>query len=361
VVKDEYLKREWEILLIMSECSKGRVIPAKTISPTIDQVRRAMTLFADNKFDDYDGHMFKTGHYPQMNAGLSAACLNGHLKAPKVVDLGCGTGVLISHIIASLLKDEIVKPSLTVPITIYGVDTTEAVMAICQARVLRRFSKILHNARPGDQLSVYAVDSESKLLRRLNPEDLTKEKQAKLIDKVILYRDIESIGSNGNRVINPQELLSVNFILEDVTTLTQETIAMLKEASTILVSYCFHWFINKPAVARSISNLLSNTGKFISIEEWPLRVTPPNSLSSEEQDFHDNLASAIESATTPIEVPRDLFNLFVQNGLIAIPFIEGEVPLPYLKNSIDGHHDMFFGIFKKEVDKNRSPGSEFYF
>jgi|GEM_PF-2775263 ubiquinone/menaquinone biosynthesis C-methylase UbiE len=327
---------------------KGRVIPAKTIPPTIEQVRKAMTLFAVNKFDDYDNHMFKTGHYLQMNAGLSAACTNGHLMPNRLGDFACGTGVVMSHVISSLLKDEIVNPTSKGPITIYGIDTTESVMAICQARVFRRISKLIHHARSDDRLSVYAVESGSRMTVRLDLSILIREKQEKMYDEVILYRDISDT-LDGKTILRPTELLRVKFILEDVTNLSPGTLIMLQGLNTILVSYGFHWFIDKSAVATTISNLLAPEGRFISIEEWDLRVTPPrsNSISSEELAFHKELADAIEGVTTPIQVPKELYSLFARNGLSIVPFTNVPGALPYFKNSIDGHHDMFFGVFRK--------------
>lgn len=341
----------------------ARTIHPKTTPPTMKDIVAAMTRFAQNPYDEYDSHMFKTGHYPQMNAGLSAACMNGHLAGPKIVDFGCGSGVLISHIISSLLSSEILASSQKSPIVIYGVDATQTMMDLCKERTLRRIAKLIRSAKLGDDLSVYGVDTETNKRFRIDNSELIFQKNHVNLSEVSLMRDIPEV-MNGKNVVVPKELLKVRFILQDVLELSSATLGELKGATTVLVSYCFHWFLNKSEVARRISDILDPAGKFISIEEWPLRVTPPSNSSEEEMIFHKELGALIESATTPIEVPKELYTLFSSNGLKILQFT-GEPDKPiYLKNSIDGYHDMYFGVFKKSVSTvpmSGWPGSELYF
>jgi hypothetical protein len=306
-----------------------------------------MTLFARNGVDDYDKHMH-ANHYPLMKAGLGTLCGEGHVKGPKIVDLGGGSGVLLAHMMLGSLSGQILDFKREEPVQLINVDATEVMLVECFSRMLRRLAKmVVRGATEENKLFVYGGTAQDPYHERYSQDYLEKQDhQGHRMETIsLLTPDSEGRIRTDGRTL--RELLRIEMIQKDVATLDQDEIAHLKDATTVLVSYCFHWFTHKPESARLIRDLLSDEGRFISIEEWPLRVSIPEGVSDEERKFYRRLIRAIKNATTPIEIYL-LYKLFVHEGLerVGIGEVDGETRW-LIKQLIDLYHNMYFTVWKR--------------
>ncbi|MFA6531071.1 MAG: hypothetical protein WCT31_05030 [Candidatus Micrarchaeia archaeon] len=319
---------------------QGAALASHNRKPTIMDVRRAMNLFYKNPYDGYDPHMENTGHYPLMKQGLSVLAQEGHVSGKKIVDLGGGSCELLAHILMCKLNQILSTSNGSAPFRLVNVDATESILVGGAARLLRRLGRIkTAGSEHGDNLEIRAHVAGGNWTT-LNLNQLRMDRQKQFYDEISLTRPSDA----------EKELLRINLILEDVLALPDHAKLDLMGANTVLVSYCFHWFIDKPAVATLIRELLAEDGKFVSIEEWPLRVTTPDLSGFEPKErrnrerFYKTLTDAIEAATTPIEVPGKLYELFTAAGLEQIPLTATQREFV---NKIDMQHNMFSGVFKR--------------
>ncbi len=105
----------------------------------------------------------------------------------------------------------------------------------------------------------------------------------------------------------------------------------LPSNSTALATYIIHWLKDKEGFVRKLAQLLSPGAYFISVEEWPLVVTPSSHMK---EDFRD----AINSQTTPIDILNQFYPLLRS---YSFELLESKV------EPIDDNHQMYGAVFVK--------------
>ena len=116
---------------------------------------------------------------------------------------------------------------------------------------------------------------------------------------------------------------------------------------TILLTYTMHWFEDKLGAAENLHRILRPGGALISIEEWPLIVSP----SQYSEEFRDKLLRTI----APMELEEMNFEIFFKTGFCSL--------IPRHHIPIDEKHEMRLAVYGSrlkypEVPKTVSAASE---
>ncbi|MFH0817460.1 MAG: methyltransferase domain-containing protein [Candidatus Micrarchaeota archaeon] len=99
--------------------------------------------------------------------------------------------------------------------------------------------------------------------------------------------------------------------------------------TAILLGYGMHWFVDKAGAVDELYRVLEDHGRLISIEEWPLLVTPTKYSAK----FGEKLVETV----TPINM-EEMSSVFHKAGFTTI---ECEV------SPIDSKHDMHYRLYAK--------------
>jgi SAM-dependent methyltransferase len=132
-----------------------------------------------------------------------------------------------------------------------------------------------------------------------------------------------------------RENLKLRFLEADFLQLDSKMLAGMEfdALDTILASYFIHWASDKEAAVKKFSELLIPGGKLITVEEWPLVVTPSSHMTAEQ-------AERIKRNALPID-PNRYYKMLREHGF-------REVQGGVLDMEIDVHHRMFGHVFVKE-------------
>ena len=191
----------------------------------------------------YDKHMKETGHDIALEQLLNY--LAHYFRGSVLLDPACGTGTAIDYLI-----NRAAWSAENYPRIIVANDFSSAMLDYAKQKMgmatletlLVCLDEMLHFARGtrwGERLERLAIRN-GMVARGILP-------------KVVFSR-------------------------QDATTLTIPC-----APDTVLCSYGFHWFLDKEAVAKRIVEMLVKGGTLISIEEWPIRVTPTNRINDLEE------------------------------------------------------------------------------
>jgi SAM-dependent methyltransferase/ActR/RegA family two-component response regulator len=235
----------------------------------MDRVKETMGIFAKK----YDRHMRR--HFAVMNAILTA--YKRHI-GNNIIDVGCGTGHPMRQVIRDVLVPDFdAKPKL------------------------RELTKIL------------SLDLEWKMLAQAQEGygRLLEQEEDVLNDNLVMKFLLEDILK-----LNPDILKGVGFDMVD----------------TIVATYFMHWANDKEGTVRKYAELLPPGGKFITVEEWPLVVTPGPHMP-------DELPEKIKRDAMPIE-RKVFYQMLRDHGF-------SEVQGGVMDLAIDDHHRMFGNVFER--------------
>ncbi len=236
----------------------------------IERIKETMARFSSK----FDMHQRGTRHYAVMNAILTS--YPEHLGR-QIIDIGCGTGYPMRQLIRNVMVPDFdVKPPLRENSSVLCIDNTL-------------------------QMLLQAQDGYERLKKRHN--DIDRHLKVEFMHADILEVTLEILEEKG-----------------------------FQNVDTVFASYFAHWVVDKEAAVKKIAELISTGGKFITVEEWPLVVTPGPHMDAEMVDM-------ITSNVIPIGRKR-YYSLIRDNGFKDVE--DGVVVF-----RIDKHHKMYGNVFEK--------------
>jgi SAM-dependent methyltransferase len=225
----------------------------------------------------YDRHMKDTGHIAALEQLLNH--LPPYLgRGGTLLDIACGTGTAVHYILnrSAWMKENYPK---SIAANDFSLD------------MVRHAKKKFHMGYGVNLLAT--LNHMLCIARDTEKEDVLKEIERR------------------NRMIQNGLLPRTGFLRQDATTLVLPV-----PVDAILCTYGFHWFLGKEAVAKNISRLLAPGKFFVSVEEWPIRVTPTEDMTE--------LERTVLNGMTVIPL-TELYQIFGNEGLRLVKLFESMI------------------------------------